>query len=578
MKISRKRLKEIVEEEMREGRVITPGVANDLTTQMNNLAGALQKFDPSALQGQPASDLRAAWVALESSMGDVFGDGLENAAVPTRKPLEECGMTDEPLPMPGPPPEPNRALEPVYDDDEGQMAMGQLSRLVNDAGELTNLLGGQTQLPSWVQAKVTKATDYISAVKNYLQYQQQAPQGLHEMKISKQRLAEIVQEEYNTTLKEAEFVGHHADIDGKTYVDSNFLNSVKRIRDTFPHELKSMGFGEFYLETPEGKVQFDRSRGQSVQGTVADFVGRAHQLYGEPPELADKLMAAMEAAGASEAVSIVGVGGSDSEGYSKAAGTRPMEEEEKPTFAGHEDQFMEKVKQLIAADEMKVEIGDDFEETMIHFIQQDRTPQEAADRYIGLHDEGPAGYSSFNESTPEEYKMKISRERLMEIIKEEMQLEAGGDPVGPVEAKKMAELLQNLGFTLTRGGENSLIDFLQGLEGQGDLSATPDSRRGAIAEESEEAPLVDREGAVLKELGLFLAKLANEGHDELASELDKILVKLPEEWRSPSRGLEEAGRPHSMRGGRTMADLDKDAKTRETDFLKKKEEEEEEKT
>ena len=185
---------------MREGRVITPGVANDLTTQMNNLAGALQKFDPSALQGQPASDLRAAWVALESSMSDVFGDGLENAAVPIRKPLEECGMTDEPLPMPGPPPEPNRALEPVYDDDEGQMAMGQLSRLVNDAGELTNLLGGQTQLPSWVQAKVTKATDYISAVKNYLQYQQQTPQGLHEMKITKQRLAEIVKEELQLEL------------------------------------------------------------------------------------------------------------------------------------------------------------------------------------------------------------------------------------------------------------------------------------------------------------------------------------------------------------------------------------------
>lgn len=109
--------------------------------------------------------------------------------------LTECGMTDEPLPMPGPPPEPNRALEPVYDDDEGQMAMGQLSRLVNDAGELTNLLGGQTQLPSWVQAKVTKATDYISAVKNYLQYQQHAPQGLHEMKITKQRLIKIIKEE-----------------------------------------------------------------------------------------------------------------------------------------------------------------------------------------------------------------------------------------------------------------------------------------------------------------------------------------------------------------------------------------------
>ena len=32
--------------------------------------------------------------------------------------------------------------------------------------------------------------------------------------------------------------------------------------------------------------------------------------------------------------------------------------------------------------------------------------------------------------------------------------------------------------------------------------------------------------------------------------------------------LKEAGRPHSMRSGRTMADLDADAATRETDFLK----------
>ena len=39
--------------------------------------------------------------------------------------------------------------------------------------------------------------------------------------------------------------------------------------------------------------------------------------------------------------------------------------------------------------------------------------------------------------------------------------------------------------------------------------------------------------------------------------------------------LEEAGRPHSMRYGRKMSDLDADAKTRETDFLKKKEDEKE---
>lgn len=152
------------------------------------------------------------------------------------------------------------------------------------------------------------------------------------------------EEEELAVMKEAEFIGHHAEIEGKVYVDSNFLNSVKKIRDAFPHELKSAGFGEFYLETPKGKVQFDRSRGQSVQGTVADFVGRAHQLYGEPPELADELMAAMEAAGASEAVSIVGVGGSDSEGHSKVAGTRPMEEAELDTSKMSKKDFVKYVQ------------------------------------------------------------------------------------------------------------------------------------------------------------------------------------------------------------------------------------------
>ena len=56
------------------------------------------------------------------------------------------------------------------------------------------------------------------------------------------------------------------------------------------------------------------------------------------------------------------------------------------------------------------------------------------------------------------------------------------DPVGPVEAQKCAELLKSLGFTLTRGGMDSLVDFLGSLEQSGDLNATPDSRRGAIAE------------------------------------------------------------------------------------------------
>jgi len=111
---------------------------------------------------------------------------------------------------------------------------------------------------------------------------------------------EAISDEEEKVIKEAEFVGHHAEVGGETYVDSNFLNSVRKIRDTFPSELKSMGFGEFYLETPKGRVDFNRSRGEDFPGAV----GRSHQLSSEPPELADELIAAMEAEGASEKAAV----------------------------------------------------------------------------------------------------------------------------------------------------------------------------------------------------------------------------------------------------------------------------------
>ena len=59
----------------------------------------------------------------------------------------------------------------------------------------------------------------------------------------------------------------------------------------------------------------------------------------------------------------------------------------------------------------------------------------------------------------------------------------------------------------------------------------------------------------------------------IKEELEKI---LNEEKIEETETVEEAGRLPGRRPGRTMADLDKDAKTRETDFLKKKEEEEDE--
>lgn len=119
--------------------------------------------------------------------------------------------------------------------------------------------------------------------------------------------------------------------------------------------------------------------------------------------------------------------------------------------------------------------------------------------------------------------MKISKKQLRRIIKEELTKESS-DPVGPQEAQKVAELLQNLGFTLTRGGLNSLIDFMQGLEQSGDLNASPDSRRGALAEAEESPEMHDDETkTILKDLVNNMQNKFNVSEEDALEAISKML-------------------------------------------------------
>ena len=58
------------------------------------------------------------------------------------------------------------------DDHEGEMARSQLLRLAKYSTKLFNLIKEEEQLESWVQAKITKAADYISAVYHHLEYEE----------------------------------------------------------------------------------------------------------------------------------------------------------------------------------------------------------------------------------------------------------------------------------------------------------------------------------------------------------------------------------------------------------------------
>lgn len=56
-----------------------------------------------------------------------------------------------------------------YVDDEGRMAKRDLLKIAKYAADLYKMMEDDTQLEGWIQAKLVKASDYISAVKHYLE-------------------------------------------------------------------------------------------------------------------------------------------------------------------------------------------------------------------------------------------------------------------------------------------------------------------------------------------------------------------------------------------------------------------------
>ena len=58
-----------------------------------------------------------------------------------------------------------------YMDDEGRMAKSQMYKMGRYVMKLTKMLDDMEQLPAWVQSKITKASDYMSAVYHYLDYE-----------------------------------------------------------------------------------------------------------------------------------------------------------------------------------------------------------------------------------------------------------------------------------------------------------------------------------------------------------------------------------------------------------------------
>ena len=69
-------------------------------------------------------------------------------------------------------------------DYEGGMAKSQMLKMKKYVDALSNMIEDESQLESWVQAKLTKASDYMSAVYHYLDYQKSKMNELNEAEMS----------------------------------------------------------------------------------------------------------------------------------------------------------------------------------------------------------------------------------------------------------------------------------------------------------------------------------------------------------------------------------------------------------
>ena len=86
-----------------------------------------------------------------------------------------------------------------YVDDEGRYAKSQLYKMAKYAVKLHQKLDDMEQLPAWLQSKITKASDYMSMVYHYLDYEMARRDGnlMQEMDRYKEEMLKELTEEPN---------------------------------------------------------------------------------------------------------------------------------------------------------------------------------------------------------------------------------------------------------------------------------------------------------------------------------------------------------------------------------------------
>jgi hypothetical protein len=102
-------------------------------------------------------------------------DSYAQADSITKQAIQQALKDGEPVELnelPGEEPEMTNDMgKDNWMDDEGRFAKMQLQKAAEYSVKLSQMLDDMTQLPAWVQSKITRASDYMSMVYHYLDYE-----------------------------------------------------------------------------------------------------------------------------------------------------------------------------------------------------------------------------------------------------------------------------------------------------------------------------------------------------------------------------------------------------------------------
>jgi len=132
------------------------------------------------------------------------------------------------------------AKDPAEYDQEGDMAKTQLKTMIDAAQELHDMMGDNDNLPEWVQNKITKATDYIDSVRDYMKNNDDVNEGSETWEAgSKRRVVK-------TTKPEHKAKGHNWRIKGKDRPEISIkLYKEKPSQAEFNKQMKRVAGHEF---------------------------------------------------------------------------------------------------------------------------------------------------------------------------------------------------------------------------------------------------------------------------------------------------------------------------------------------